>query len=462
MGPYRNGNGLAALVAAMNPNNAGPAMIGADPYAFGAENDAEAMQFGADYEEGVQMGWSPSNSAQAARMAMFQRRNNWCQNHGWTRQGGFSHPVPGRGGFQAGQRPGFRFPTRMVLRSPIAFRGDEELGADEEFGADDEFGEDVLDGVDQEEIGGIDDEVSGLEGDDETFGAEGDEQIGATITTLEHRVARLENLLHRLENKYNSTPTRRRWKRKALLKRITRVRQLLERKQLKLRQKKEKALIKAGLSPAQAAAIAAGGAAGGAAAAAAGISPLAVRKAEGAVMQGQLNAQEGIQGWYGPLNVPGEGTVIELPFVLQSTGEADPLFPKPAGPAGNAQFTLQTDQFSYADFIPLGVVVTVTVQGGQNPGDLLPSALVTNWLIDGGLSQVYGDQTVSLLASQNVGIITASTFLPAMRQTRIRLNRTNTASLTMSIGNKLANAATINFKVEAKLRVRVFTDDNVR
>jgi hypothetical protein len=430
--------GLARVMAQMSagsPLLGGDDELGAmdDGYQLGAENDQEACLVGATYREGLRRGWSQQRAASFARRAAA-----WARQHGWQPPGGgySTYTQPGRGG--GAQFRGFR--------SPFVISGDEdELGGDgDELGA-----------LDEQELSGIDSEIANLSGDDDEVAGDSREALGASFVGLNRSIGHLNELLQKLEARYNATPHMRFARRKHLLKRMETVRKHIEKKQAKLANKRDRLAAKMGVSPA----VLAAGAGG---LAAAGISRSDLALAERDMAAGGARMGEGFMSFWGPRTAP-DALEVTLPF---SNGTSPALYiTKGAGAAGSAgAITINTPAISYADFELMGVDIQAIITMAQAT-DVPPVITVTNWGIAGGFNQVYSEQPINHAGGQigqaGAGILSYSKNLPALRQDKIELGRTNTASMTLNFWAMKQNGGVIDVVVTASLKLKTKRDDNL-
>jgi hypothetical protein len=437
--------GLARVINRMNGGYGSP-LIGADDdlgamadgYELGAANDADALEGGQAYRELCRMGWNPQQAAAQVRRAFAQRARQWAMRNGWT-------PPAGGGGYgtvisqpQQQRRPFFRM--RM---------GEDEVGADEEVGAEELA-------ADEQELAAIDDEIGALEGDDEIVSGESEEALGATMTGLQTKIARLEALHSKLEARYQATPFFRPKRRKALLARMERVRKAIDKKRAKLTNKTERLAAKLGVPAAVLAA-------GGAGIAAAGLTRGDVVQAQNDIARGQVRNMEGFNSFWGPRHAP-DALEVTLPFYNSTVPGL--YLTKAAGAAGAAgAVTINTRSIAYADFELAGVDIQAVITLAQ-AADVPPLITVSNWGISGGFNQVYDEQPINhaggQIANSQAGMLSYSKTLPALRQDKIELGRTNTASMTLNFNALKANGGVIDVVITASLKLRVKADDNLK
>lgn len=403
----------------------------ANGYQLGATCHADALEGGRLFRQKTKKeGQNPHNVAAMIRAAFARLAQNYGRGGGGGGGGGVE--VPRGGGI-------FR-------------RGGGGGRVGEEIEGDDEIGE-----VDEEELGAIDEEIGDIEGEEDELGGEGHQELGASYSVLKKKELKAEALLAKLEAKYNSTPSYKMKKRKHLLARMSRVRKIIAKKKAKAEHKLEKLAAKLGVPVAVLAA-------GGAAAAAAGISSGDIARAGNDMARGDVRAGEGFMSFWGPRAAPDQSE-ITLPFI---TALGPGLYmTKAAGVAGAAgAVTITTPAISYADFELVGVDIQAVMTMAQ-AADVPPLISVSNWGINGGFNQVYAEQPVTHAGGQasmsnGAGILNFSKTLPALRQDKLELGRTNTATMTLNFYAMKANAGIIDVVVTASLKLRTKKDDNLR
>lgn len=171
---------------------------------------------------------------------------------------------------------------------------------------------------------------------------------------------------------------------------------------------------------------------------------------------------EGFGSFWGPRQAP-DG--IEVPVPFEDDGEPFLFLTKPIGVAGSvASVTMETDSISYADFELLGLDIAAQITMSVAT-DIPPVVIVTAWGISGGLSQLYRPMTVTQLGGQvgqsGAGLLMISKSFPAIRQDKIPLGRTNTASITMDFNSPKDNTGRIDVIITANLKLRITKDDNI-
>lgn len=365
-------------------------------------------------------------------------------------------PFPMARNFVARRRPnggggqGFR-PFGRCAPPP-----EEDVGFDDDgLGLYDLGADDSIDGADEAELGAIDDEIGALaDDDDDDVGADSSkEEIGASLAKTKQKISELEALRNRLEAKLAATPARRRAKRKHLAQRLDHVNKLIAQKKKKAGRKTERLAAKLGIP---AAALAAGGGA----AAALGISRGDIARAEGDMAVHEALAAQGIFGVYGKTKLPGEEEYLSF----LSAGSPSVLVTKAIGGAGSVSVTLATAGIQYADFRVLGIAIDATIQPGAAI-DVLPTITVDNWGVSGGINQVYGSLPIQFGANGQMSTVAGGPIQTSRRYTSMRapadLVRTNTATLTLTFNQAIANAAAINITINAALIVKKLRDDSV-
>jgi len=397
--------------------------------------DMEEASVGEDaYMEGIDAGLDQMGAARhAARKIMKHRQQRrMCVQtpNGWM-------PM-GRGGGGGGGR-------QLTLRSPLAFKGDED-----EIGGDD----DELDENDDAELGAIDEEIGEIDDDSDEVGGTSPDEIGASISKTAKKIDKFQALLSKLEAKYESTPVRRRLKRKHLLNRINRVKVRLAKREQKLENKQEKLAAKLGIPVA---ALAAGGA---------GAAALGITRSRQAQVEEQMNRQS-VDAGLGQRSIwqqqPPDGEFEPIPF--QIGGSSIAIITKGAGAAGTQPISMTSATVTYADFEVMGIDIQVIVQGGDAI-DILPNVTLDSWIVAGGLTQVYAPVPIGLggtssMSTVRAGPIVSTRRFYTIRQDHARLNRLNTATLSATFVQSIANAASIYATFSAVLLCRRINDDGV-
>lgn len=318
---------------------------------------------------------------------------------------------------------------------------------------DEDLGDIEGDEVGDEDLGADDDEIGDIEGSpEECHGVDGNEQVGATVTTLEHHIARLRTKMATLQARYEGTPVHRFRRRKHLLKRIEHVRELIAKKEAKRKAKIAIIAAKLGVS---AAALAAGGIAG----AAAGDMAAQMR-------QGQANAAFGLNGVVNRQTPAGEEQRVSFQDV--TTGSQVVTITVGAG-AGlrTAAINMITPLISYAKFLVTGLDTKFQAIQGQAAAntalaaEMLLNVLLTNVTVNGGINLLYTTLDVCMGAQTVGNQLSARRTVPGLRQNPT-LDKNNTASLTATFRQELTTTVLITATFEAALITQVLEDNQAR
>lgn len=328
--------------------------------------------------------------------------------------------------------------------------GDEDLGWDPNLMGDEELGAEME--IGDEDLGADDDEINALEGDDEAIGADGNEAIGATVNQLENKIGRLRTKLAVLQARYDGTPAHRFRRRKALLRRIERIRSIIAKKEQKRQTKMAVLAAKMGVPVA---ALAAGGAAG----AAAGMAASQLRSA-------QADAAFNYNGTMARQTPAGE----EQRVSFQDTTTASQVVTiTVAAGAGlrSAAITMITPLISFAKFKVTGLDTKLQAIQGQAAAntalasEMLINVLLTNVTVNGGINLLYTTLDVCFGAQTVGNQLSARRTVPGLRGNPI-LDRNNTASLTATFRQELTTTVAITATFEAALITEVLEDAQAR
>lgn len=364
---------------------------------------------------------------------------------------GFAHPVVDDVGFI----------NPMMLRRIFRRRGG---GMD-----DDDLG--YMDGDD--DLGFMDEEIEGMLADDEeVVGFDGEEDLGATGSRLASKIQRIQAKIAELETKARHSRPRRA---RNLMRRVSRLRAGLARKQQRLSNKLNRAVRRGRLSPGAAAAMAAAAGATTGGGLAAGMMTGGQQTPPGGAMSGYQPSAWANVPFTGAsipelLNneverSPAAGEEIRIPLLVGGSSVVNVNIPAGAG-LRTIAITAQTPVIPYAGFQIVGLDVEVRLARGENASgfpnqDILPNVLVTSYNVSGDKNLLYAAQSVGF-AGQGRGIGgDPRRTISGLRENQI-IQPTNTVDLNATFRQEITTAVEYNATVSFAAVCRTIYDPSAR